>query len=226
MAINYKIWKALEPEQVETIKSLVSVGNWGTALNSFQKDANRKIATNYEYDPKNPNFASVRKIVYDSLDRSPEFYNFCFPTTSSEILVSKTCVGEYLNIHEDAPINGNFSTTMFLSEPSSYDGGELCLYIDGKEEKIKLDAGYAITYSTGLLHRVSTVERGQRLAIAFWSKSFLTDRLHRELLNDLYELSKKLPLDTDVHSDFESYLNSPRNMVNQIINKILRMYDI
>jgi PKHD-type hydroxylase len=227
MSENYIIWKVFDTDQIENIKKLIEVGDWVPGYKSFQNMdpiTGMSMASNKEYDQKNQNYPIVARIVYDAMDESGKFYNFCFPKTSSPILISKYDVGEQMSVHEDLPTNGDFSTTIFLNDPSTYGGGELCLYINGKEEKIKLDAGYAITYETGIPHYVNRLENGQRLVIALWSKSTTIDPLHRDILNDIFKLETLIPEDTQVYSDFESYLNSPRKIINSIKNKILRKY--
>jgi PKHD-type hydroxylase len=227
MCENYIIWKAFDVEQIETIKKLIDVGDWYPGYETFQvtdPSIGNLMASNKEYNQRNQNYPIVARIVYESMDKSEKFFNFCFPKTSGDILISKYDVGEQMSVHEDNPKNGDFSTTIFLNDPSTYEGGELCLYINGKEEKIKLEAGYAITYETGIPHRVNRLENGQRLVIALWTKSTNMDPLHREILNDIFKLEKMIPKDTQVYSDFESYLNSPRKIIKSIKNKILRKY--
>jgi len=229
MSKNYIIWKAIDVDQIENIKRLIEVGEWYPGYKTFKNmdpTTGISMASNKEYNQTNQNYPIVAGIVYDAMDESEKFSNFCFPKTSSPILISKYDVGEQMSIHEDNPKNGDFSTTIFLNDPSTYEGGELCLYINGKEEKIKLGAGYAITYETGIPHRVNRLENGQRLVIALWSKSTTIDSLHRDILNDIFKLETLIPDDTQVYSDFESYLNSPRKIIKSIKNKILRKYQL
>jgi PKHD-type hydroxylase len=229
MSKNYIIWKAIDVDQIENIKHLIEVGEWHPGYKTFPNMdpiTGISMASNKEYSQSNHNYQIVAKIVYDAMDKSEDFDIFCFPKTSSPILISKYDVGEKMSIHEDNPKNGDFSTTLFLNDPSTYEGGELCLYINGKEEKIKLDAGYAITYETGIPHRVNRLENGQRLVIALWSKSYTIDPLHRDILNDIFKLEKMIQDDDQVYSDFELYLNSPRKIIKSIKNKILRKYQL
>lgn len=227
MSENYIIWKVFDTEQIEIIKKLIDVGDWLPGHVSFKiKDPSigNLVASNKQYDQRNHNYPIVARIVYESMDKSEKFFNFCFPKTSGDMLISKYDVGDQMSIHEDKPKLGDFSTTIFLNDPSTYDGGELCLYINGKEEKIKLEAGYAITYETGITHRVNRLDKGQRLVIALWTKSTNMDPLHREILNDISKLENMIPIDTQVYSDFESYLNSPRKIIKSLKYKILRKY--
>ena len=65
------------------------------------------------------------------------------------------------------------SLTIFLSNPSDYDGGELVLELPFGERAIKLPAGSGVLYSTTALHRVTEVTRGERLAVVTWVRSYI-----------------------------------------------------
>jgi PKHD-type hydroxylase len=77
------------------------------------------------------------------------------------------------------------SFTLFLSDPATYDGGELVIETSGGEEDIKLPAGSLVAYPSTTLHRVAPVTRGARLAAVGWARSLIRDGAQRELLFDL-----------------------------------------
>ena len=89
---------------------------------------------------------------------------------------------------DNALIDGertDVSFTLFLSEPQSYDGGELVIESSGGEEAIKLPAGCVFVYPSTTLHRVEPVVRGERLAMVGWVRSLVREAARRELLFDL-----------------------------------------
>ncbi len=91
--------------------------------------------------------------------------------------------------HMDSPIMGDMridlSLTLFLSEPSDYEGGELVIDFSTGSRSIKLPAGHAVLYPTTALHRVAEVTKGQRLVAVTWIRSMVRDPAARELLFDL-----------------------------------------
>lgn len=96
---------------------------------------------------------------------------------------------------DDALLGGlrsDISFTLFLSDPASYDGGELVLDTPLGEEAIKLDPGSVFTYPATLLHRVAPVTRGVRLAAVGWVRSYIRDAAQRELLFDLETARRRL----------------------------------
>ena len=77
------------------------------------------------------------------------------------------------------------STTLFLSEPEDYDGGELVIEDTYGEQRIKFAAGDAVLYPATSLHRVEPVTRGARWASFFWTQSMVRDEAQRRTLYDL-----------------------------------------
>jgi PKHD-type hydroxylase len=76
--------------------------------------------------------------------------------------------------------------TVFLSDPRSYDGGELV--IDDPmygHQVIKLAAGNAFLYPSTTIHRVNPVTRGVRHAAVFWIQSLVRSPERRRLLFEL-----------------------------------------
>lgn len=79
-------------------------------------------------------------------------------------------------------IRTDVSTTVFLSDPDDYDGGELIVQDTYGEQTIKLPAGDAIIYPGTSLHRVAPVTRGTRYASFFWTQSLVRSDAQRALL--------------------------------------------
>src|SRR5690606_4550489 len=79
-------------------------------------------------------------------------------------------------------IRTDVSTTVFLSEPEEYDGGELIIQDTYGEQRVKLPAGHAILYPGTSLHRVTPVTRGTRYASFFWTQSLVRSDEQRALL--------------------------------------------
>ena len=53
---------------------------------------------------------------------------------------------------EDRRLRSDLSFTLFLSDPASYEGGELVLEGTDGERAVKPAAGALVVYSTGALH--------------------------------------------------------------------------
>ncbi|WP_019601573.1 Fe2+-dependent dioxygenase [Teredinibacter turnerae] len=79
----------------------------------------------------------------------------------------------------------DISATLFLSDPDSYDGGELEIETAFGAQAVKLNAGDLVLYPSSSLHRVTPVTRGQRVASFIWIQSMVPDEAERALLFDL-----------------------------------------
>ena len=82
-------------------------------------------------------------------------------------------------------VRTDVSTTVFLSEPEEYEGGELIVEDTYGEHEVKLAAGDAIVYPATSLHRVEPVTAGARIAAFLWTQSWVRDAWQRKLLFDL-----------------------------------------
>ena len=109
----------------------------------------------------------ITEIAFAAINRDEGFRDMVFPKHSTGIIVSKTEVGQGFRIHHDMPSNGDFSTTIFLSDPATYEGGELAMLLGEDERGFALKPGHAITYDTGIPHCVKEVTKGVRYAIVF-----------------------------------------------------------
>jgi PKHD-type hydroxylase len=99
--------------------------------------------------------------------------------------------GRHLDDWKQLSLNGelmrrDISFTIFLSEPDSYDGGELVIERLEGPLSVKMPAGSIFLYSTGLVHEVKPVTRGERHVCIGWIQSRIR---HEEQRHLLYELS-------------------------------------
>ena len=92
----------------------------------------------------------------------------------------------------EPPLRTDLAWTLFLSDPDSYDGGELVIESHEGETPVKLPAGALVVYDCGALHRVAPVTRGERLACVGWIQSRVRDSRQRELLFTLDQARRAL----------------------------------
>ena len=135
----------------------------------------------------------------DALNRSDAIRTHAYPNRFFCPIFSRYQEGVYYGYHTDGAIpnwghpnavRSDLSCTVSLSEPDSYDGGELTIHAGSKPIQLKIPAGSAAIYPTPNLHRVETVTRGERLAAVLWMHSYVRDPARRDILakcNDLVE---------------------------------------
>jgi PKHD-type hydroxylase len=82
-------------------------------------------------------------------------------------------------------VRTDISCTLFLSDPSHYEGGELVVSDTFGDHAVKLAAGDAVLYPGTSVHHVNPVAKGERLASFFWIESMIRRDDQRRLLYDM-----------------------------------------
>lgn len=142
-------------------------------------------------DPKNrdPRLLEMQDLIADVLWDNGPFYAAAQPKEILSPLFSRYTAGMSYGTHMDnammSDMRIDLALTLFLSDPSDYDGGELVADFSTGERRVKLPAGSAVLYPATTLHRVAEVTRGQRLAAVTWIRSLVRDAGQREILYDL-----------------------------------------
>jgi len=143
-----------------------------------------------------PEVEAMRSLVQSRLMAHPLFALAVRPKAVVGPLFSRYQPGHAYGTHVDnaliAGLRTDVSFTVFLSDPASYDGGELTIDTPSGEETFKLQPGALVTYPATALHSVAPVTRGERLAAAGWVRSHVRDAARRELLFDLETARRRL----------------------------------
>jgi PKHD-type hydroxylase len=133
--------------------------------------------------------------ILDRLGKSPLFISAVLPKTVYTPRINRYEGGGTYGNHVDNAfqtfagtaqrVRTDVSTTLFLSEPEEYEGGELVVEDTYGVQGIKLPAGSLIIYPGTSVHRVNPVTKGARTAAFFWSQSLVRDDAKRRLLFEL-----------------------------------------
>jgi PKHD-type hydroxylase len=138
----------------------------------------------------------ARAIVLGALQRDPLFFSAALPRRIFNPLFNAYgAPGEHYGAHIDNAVmhsrssgewvRSDLSCTVFLSDPDSYDGGELVVHHSMGQQRVKFAAGDAVLYPGTSLHEVTPVTRGERLASFFWIESMVRSDEQRRVLFDL-----------------------------------------
>ncbi len=179
---QYLVSETLPTEDIKCIYRLIDqFGDWHDGRVSYKGNKENKI--NQQLILNDSVKHQLSDVVFSNVDRSNEFYGFTAAKSSEVPMVTRTNVGGYYRPHHDAPVLGDYSTTIFLN--NDFEGGELCLWINGEEKKFKPSAGTSVTYRTGTPHRVNEVTKGHRDVIVFWTHSWIKDPFLMEMYQGL-----------------------------------------
>ena len=156
----------------------------------------RQRKNNLQAEPDAPLVGGALRKVEAALSANAVFQAAARPKSIVGLLLSRYEPGMGYGPHvDDAVIAGqrtDLSFTLFLSEPASYDGGELVIERADGERGFKLPAGHLPLYPATTLHRVEPVTSGVRLAAIGWVRSLVREEAQRELLFDLDQAMRLL----------------------------------
>lgn len=181
--------------------------------------AAKRVKNNEELSADDKQMQQLNNLVMGSLVQHDEFKAAAIPFRVAAPYYARYTKGMTYGDHVDDPIMGgagqqyrsDVSTTVFLNEPTEYEGGELVITTSFGEQKIKLAAGSAVVYPSSSLHHVAEVTKGTRLVAVTWSQSMIRDPAKRELLYQLNQaresLLKQRPDDKETKQIDISYVN-------------------
>lgn len=184
----------LDAEALARVHALLEAGRWVDGnITSGPQAALAKRNEQLPEDSAEAKEASA--IVLDALGRTLLFIAAALPLKIYPPLFNRYAGGQTFGTHIDNAIrirpNGEFrvrsdlSATIFLSDPESYDGGELTVEHNLGVQSVKLPAGHMVLYPASSLHHVEPVTRGMRVASFFWIQSMVREDAARQTLFDL-----------------------------------------
>ncbi|MEL6528321.1 MAG: Fe2+-dependent dioxygenase [Pseudomonadota bacterium] len=149
------------------------------------------------------------------------------PRRISKLMISKTADEGHYGPHVDNAIMGadgvklrtDIAFTLFLSDPESYEGGELAIHSAGMMSEVKPKAGLMVLYPATSIHEVRPVTNGERIVCVGWIESLVADQAQRELLFDLENL--RVSLRQKLDSNSLELLTLDKNIAN-----LMRMWSV
>jgi PKHD-type hydroxylase len=210
----------LGPDELAAIQSKLQSAPFSDGASTAGWSA-REVKRNLQVTSGTPEYEPIARIVRESFMRSGELQAALLPASATSVVFNRYGQGMEYGPHVDAPVMGSMSSavrsdiaiTIFLSDPRSYDGGELTVFTNGICSQFKLEAGAAIAYPANTLHHVTPVTRGVRDAAIIWVQSQVRDPAKRELLWDM-ESAKRLTFNREGKSPtFDLISKSRANLI-------------
>ena len=153
-----------------------------------------QVKDNQQLPEDHPVARELGDMIGTSLSANALFLSAALPLRVFPPLFNRYQGGQSFGNHVDnairqaaggARLRTDLSATLFLAEPSEYDGGELLVEDTYGVHSVKLPAGHMVLYPSTSLHNVRPVTRGARIASFFWIQSMIRDDGQRTLLFDL-----------------------------------------
>jgi PKHD-type hydroxylase len=185
----------------------------------------RKVKNNEQVsddpDRRDPKLEEMQDLVMDLLWDHNLFMTAAQPKEIHPPLFSRYLPGMRYGTHMDNALMGemriDLSLTLFLSDPSEYDGGELEIDFSTGQRSVKLPAGSGALYATTAPHRVAEVTRGQRLVTVTWVRSLVRDPAAREILLDLKTAQRHLSTQLGTTPEIELLNKTYTNLLRRWI---------
>ncbi|MGY8813395.1 MAG: Fe2+-dependent dioxygenase [Gammaproteobacteria bacterium] len=201
-----QIPKLLSAEELAKIHRELEAANWADGRHSAGY-LSQAVKDNTQLPDQDPTTIKLGKIILAALDQNALFTSAALPLKMVPPLFNRYQTTQAYGSHIDGairPVTGtphrirtDLSATLFLSEPTDYDGGELLIQDLSGERSVKLAAGDMILYPGTSVHRVAPVTRGTRLASFFWIQSMVRGLDQRSMLfqidNAIQDLARDLP---------------------------------
>ena len=184
----------LKPQELVEIDSLLEQSEFtdGAATASLAaKSAKNNLQI---HGTDTATLPGLRAIIQEALQTSPLFQICANPRHIYPVIFSKYSPGMTYGWHVDSPLMGNppirtdLAMTIFLSDPASYEGGELLIQGPQGMTSYKPAKGDAVLYPCNYLHCVNPVSSGVRRAAVTWIQSNVASNEKRQILFDLNQV--------------------------------------
>jgi PKHD-type hydroxylase len=182
----------LSAEELTHIRRVLEGTQW-TDGRTTAGDQAVKVKNNLQIPVDSPAGQELGQIVLKALAGNPTFTAATLPARVLPPMFNRYDVGMTFGAHVDGSIRSlpgirlrtDVSSTLFLTPPEEYDGGELVIHDTYGTHAVKLPAGHMVVYPATSMHSVTPVTRGSRWGSFFWTQSMVRDDWRRHMLYEL-----------------------------------------
>lgn len=184
----------LKPDEVAHIRGVLEATQWIDGRTTAGDQA-AKVKNNLQVPVDSPAAIELGQIVLRALAANSTFMTAALPLRVLPPMFNRYDVGMTFGAHVDGSVRAipgsgqrlrtDVSSTLFLTPPEDYDGGELVVHDTYGTHSVKLPAGHMVVYPATSMHSVTPVTRGSRWASFFWTQSMVKDDWRRHMLYDL-----------------------------------------
>ncbi|HUH38909.1 MAG TPA: Fe2+-dependent dioxygenase [Spongiibacteraceae bacterium] len=188
------IEKLLDAPQLQSFRAALEKADWQDGRASAGS-LSASVKQNQQPADSCPVALELANRILSLLGHHPQFIAAALPLRIFPPRFNRYAGGGHYGAHVDSavmypphnrePVRSDISATLFLTEPGSYDGGELCVETPFGVQEVKLAAGDMVLYPSSSLHQVTPVTRGARTSAFFWVQSMVRSDAQRGLLYDL-----------------------------------------
>lgn len=210
----------LTAAEIQSLREIAAQAKFvdGRLTNPHNTSKNNVIA-----DATDPLAQKASQLALAALQRNEQARNFVAPQRVALPTLCRYGVGMTYGPHVDTaflpggqqPMRCDVSCTLFVSDPATYEGGELVAYLGSESMRIKGKPGQAVFYPSTTVHQVMPVTAGERLVVITFVESQIPDQLQRDLLYTLSEVRSLEGLKMDWRN---------RTQLEYVISNLQRMW--
>ena len=222
VAMMLRIPALLTPEEVRECRQAMEAADWQDGRVTAGHLA-AQVKSNLQLPIDSPLAAKMGNLILDKLAHNPLYLSAALPLRVLPPRFNRYEGGGTYGNHIDnalfvipgtaIKVRTDISTTVFLSEPEEYEGGELIVEDTFGHQSVKLAAGDAIVYPGTSLHRVNPVTNGTRYASFFWTQSLVKSDEQRRILFDLDQSIQQLTMDCPDHPKLSALSGTYHNLL-------------
>ncbi len=225
-----QIPNVLTPEEVRYCRQRLEGSNWVDGrVTAGDLAAQSKL--NLQIPVDSAEAQELGELILSALGRNAYYHSAALPLRVLPPMFNRYEDGMTFGTHVDNAIRtvpgtggmrirADVSTTLFLSDPDEYEGGELVIKDLYGNHTVKLPAGHMVVYPASSLHAVTPVTRGARWASFFRAQSMVKDDGQRTML---YELDQTI---MDIRSQLGDDKGAVLSLVNHYHNLLRRWAEL
>jgi PKHD-type hydroxylase len=193
--------EVLSPQQVQAMRTALDQADWCDGRSTVGAQG-AQVKRNRQLPEHAALGQELGKQILAALAANPLYFAAALPLRAVTPLFNRYAGGEHYGNHIDGAIRQmpgtgmalrtDLSATVFLSDPQTYEGGELVIADTYGTHEVKLAAGDMILYPASSVHRVEPVSEGERVCAFFWIQSMVRDDAQRAMLFELDQTISRL----------------------------------
>lgn len=211
-------------DEVQRIREALEQADWadGKITAGYQS---AKAKHNLQLPEGHPLAKEIGAALLERLWANPAFMSAALPNKVFPPLLNCYTAGGNFDFHIDNAVRQprgsmervrtDLSSTLFFSDPASYDGGELVIQDTFGLREVKLAAGDLLLYPGTSLHKVNAVTRGTRYAAFFWTQSLVREDSQRTLLYEMDTAIRQLTADVPDHPALVQLTGTYHNLLRR-----------
>ncbi len=219
--MEYLIIELLDQDSARRITSkiLSPEAQWEDGKNTAGSHA-AKVKNNFQLSKASKISEDLSESIALEITKNQLIKSFALPKKVHGVTFTRASSGQGYGTHVDNAYmssgRSDLSFTLFLNNPTEYEGGSLSIQSIQENKEIKLKAGQIIIYPSTSIHSVETVTNGERLVCIGWIQSYISSNEDRNTLFNLDAgargLLSKYGRSPELDLVFQSYTNLLRRL--------------